>query len=176
MARNIYIMEGETEEKFFRCLRDYLKIDGKPVKHNLFNKKLGPSILGEKYNKIVLVLDTDLIEKHHIEMFLNNLKKLKSLSKFKITVCLQDKNFEDELSYALEFINNKHDLFKRYNSCSESEFKSKLNKSNNLLAKLKEDGLRLNTLYTRAVLFKDLINDRGIVYSQGDKIFLKDKI
>jgi len=57
--------------------------------------KITDSITDKKYDKIFCVLDTDKIETNTFDTLKNNLKMLKFSGP--IFLCIQNKNFEDEL-------------------------------------------------------------------------------
>lgn len=105
MTRILYIAEGEIEERFF----DFLKVSdficsGRFKKFNLMQEKLsGASDIWKKImDKVYCVLDTDCIEKVNFETLVYNIGLLKRICPRNIFLLIQNKNFENELSYVLE--------------------------------------------------------------------------
>ena len=105
MSRILYIAEGEIEERFF----DFLKVSdficsGRFRKFNLMQERLSGAsdILKKIMDKVYCVLDTDCIEKTNLDTLIQNVKLLKRICPRNIFLLIQNKNFEDELSYVLE--------------------------------------------------------------------------
>lgn len=105
MARILYIAEGEIEERFF----DFLKVSdficsGRFRKFNLMQERLSGAsdILKKIMDKVYCVLDTDCIEKVNFDTLVYNIGLLKRICPRNIFLLIQNKNFENELSYVLE--------------------------------------------------------------------------
>lgn len=105
MTRILYIAEGEIEERFF----DFLKVSdficsGRFRKFNLMQEKLSGAsdILKKLMDRVYCVLDTDCIEATNFDTLIQNIKLLKRICPVNIFLLIQNKNFEDELSYVLE--------------------------------------------------------------------------
>lgn len=105
MSRILYIADGEIEERFF----DFLKVNdficsGRFRKFNLMREKLSGAsdILKKIMDKVYCVLDTDCIEKVNFDTLVYNIGLLKRICPRNILLLIQNKNFEDELSYVLE--------------------------------------------------------------------------
>ena len=105
MTRILYIAEGEIEERFFDFLNqnDFIQ-HGRFRKFNLMQEKLLGSndLLKKIMDKVYCVLDTDCIETTNFNTLLHNVKMLRSICPRNIFLLIQNKNFEDELSYVLE--------------------------------------------------------------------------
>ena len=105
MAKVLYIGEGEIEERFFDFLNqnDFIQT-GLFKRLNLMQKKLSGSndLLKKIMDKVYCVLDTDCIETTNFDTLLHNVKMLRSICPRNIFLLIQNKNFEDELSYVLE--------------------------------------------------------------------------
>lgn len=113
--RVIYIMEGEIEMKFFEFLqqKDFIE-PGLLQIHNLMQAKIkdGQNIL--KFNnvwKVYCILDTDCVDVNNLNTLIFNLKKLEQICRKNVFLLIQNKNFEQELSYILS-CNNLCKLFK----------------------------------------------------------------
>lgn len=105
MTKILYIAEGKIEEKFF----DFLKVSDFICsscfrKFNLMQKRLSGSsdILKNNMGKVYCVLDTDCIEKANFDTLVYNVGLLRRICPKNIFLLIQNKNFEDELSYVLE--------------------------------------------------------------------------
>ncbi|WP_418808729.1 hypothetical protein [Phascolarctobacterium faecium] len=100
---NIYIVEGDIEEKFLYYVQPKLSTSrlGKIRQFNLMQNKLSNSnnILNQKYSSIFCIIDTDCITNTHLDTFIYNIKLLKTIGS--VTIFVQNKNFEDELLYVL---------------------------------------------------------------------------
>ncbi len=105
MAKVLYIAEGKIEERFFDFLKrnDFIQ-SGRFREFNLMQDKLSGSndLLKKIMDKVYCVLDTDCIDKTNFDTLLHNLGMLKSICPRNIFLLIQNKNFEDELSYVLE--------------------------------------------------------------------------
>jgi len=105
MNKLLYIAEGEIEKRFIRFLIDKNFIrPGKFAKFNLLQDVLKDtsSILTNKVDKIFCILDMDIATKDFLNNLVKNISKLKTISKSKICLLIQNKNFEDELRYILQ--------------------------------------------------------------------------
>jgi hypothetical protein len=101
MKKVLYIVEGETERRFFRFLQQKEFIQpGKIAVFNLMQEPLKPTnnILTSKIDRAYCVLDTDCVEKDNLVKLMENRKQLQQIcSKNKIYLLIQNRNFEDEL-------------------------------------------------------------------------------
>ena len=105
MTKVLYIGEGEIEERFFGFLNqnDFIQ-PGRFRKFNLMQTKLLRSndLLKSFRDKVYCVLDTDCIETTNFDTLFHNVKMLRSICSGNVFLLIQNKNFEDELSYVLE--------------------------------------------------------------------------
>ena len=105
MTKVLYIGEGEIEERFFDFLNqnDFIQ-PGRFRKFNSMQKILSGAseLLKSKMDKVYCVLDTDCIEAINFDTLIQNIKLLKRICPRNIFLLIQNKNFEDELSYVLE--------------------------------------------------------------------------
>ena len=105
MDKVLYIGEGEIEERFFDFLNqnNFIRL-GRFRKFNLMQEKLSGArdILKKIMDKVYCVLDTDCIEATNFDTLIQNIKLLKRICPRNIFLLIQNKNFEDELSYVLE--------------------------------------------------------------------------
>ena len=105
MTKVLYIGEGEIEERFFDFLNqnNFIQL-GRFRKFNLMQEKLSGAsdILKKIMDKVYCVLDTDCIEKVNFDTLVYNIGLLKRICPRNIFLLIQNKNFEDELSYVLE--------------------------------------------------------------------------
>ena len=84
-------------------------------------------ILKKIMDKVYCVLDTDCIEKVNFETLVYNIGLLKRICPRNIFLLIQNKNFEDELSYMLE-CKNLYEKFKMKHS-TQSDLKRHLAQS-----------------------------------------------
>ena len=169
--KNLVIVEGETEEKFFKDFKDKLKIPSMIVKHNLAQEDLNSKITGKKYHVISVVLDSDVFNEKTISKINKNLK---SINADTINIYIQNKNFEDELVRATENCNTIKDLCNLFGcrSKSLSEFKSRFLKVSNLSLK-KDFKVDFYKLYSNTDI-GDIKFKKGRV-RMGKTIFTKKK-
>ena len=117
---NLLIVEGETEEKFFKTFKDLLNKQSLVKRCNLFQDSKGNKyMIGEKYDNVYIILDADMFTGNW-DIFKRNYKNIIADKKF---VFIQNKNFEDELVHALG-LKNKNNLFKLFSASGKDEFKS----------------------------------------------------
>ncbi len=111
-------------------------------------------VYGSKYDAVSIILGLDLFKEHNFNKISENINKLNAR---KIHVYLQDKNFEDELVYAIDNCNSMRDLFDLFGckSPSASEFKKCFLKVNNLCVKKLD--IRFFRLYNRGSSHKELL-------------------
>lgn len=169
--KNLVIVEGETEEKFFRDFKDRLKVPAMIVKYNLAQEDLNSKITGKKYHVVSVVLDSDIFNEKTISKINKNLK---SINADIINIYIQNKNFEDELVRATENCNTLRDLCNLFGcrSKSSSEFKSRFLKVSNLSLK-KDFKVDFHMLYSYNDM-GDVKFNKGIVRI-GKTIFTKKK-
>lgn len=143
---NLIIVEGETEEKFFKIYKHLLNKQSLIKRCNLFlNTKKNNAIFGEKYDNVYIILDADIFNSANWSIFRENYKKVVTTKNSNKFVFIQNKNFEDELSYALG-IKNKNNLYKLFSALGEKEFKSNFINND---CKNKLEKLDFNKLYIR---------------------------
>ena len=111
MSDRFYLVEGETEQAFFRYLKENRFIaPGKIRKYNLMQKSVTPGkiFLSFRNPEFVCVLDTDVITGNTPDCLTKNLKTLirAAGSRKKIRLLAQNKNFEDELCHILRCAKN----------------------------------------------------------------------
>ena len=114
MSRILYVAEGEIEERFINFLKQHEFIPaGRFAKFNLMQDRLKDTsgILTKKVSKIYCILDTDIVNEENISNLIFNVKKLTEICPHDIFNLVQNKNFEDELRYILDY----HDLGKLFN-------------------------------------------------------------
>ncbi len=117
---NLIIVEGQTEEKFFKTYKDLLNNKSLIKIGRLFqDPTIKNKLFGEIYENVYIILDADMFTGNW-DIFKENYKKINADNKF---VFIQNKNFEDELVYALG-LKNKNNLYKLFSSSGEDEFKS----------------------------------------------------
>ena len=100
---------------------------------------------GEKYDNVYIILDADIFNSANWSIFRENYKKIVTTKNSNKFVFIQNKNFEDELSYALG-IKNKNNLYKLFSALGEKEFKSNFINND---CKNKLEKLDFNKLYIR---------------------------
>ena len=166
---NLIIVEGETEEKFFRIYKDLLKKQSLIKCCNLFqNSKKNNRIFGERYDNVYVILDSDIFSSANWGIFKENYKKINATKKF---VFIQNQNFEDELVYALG-INNKNNLYKLFSVTGDKKFKSMFLKIQGDDCKNRLKNLDFNKLYIRFDECKEQIpKDIKLSILDNKKIF-----
>jgi len=165
---NLIIVEGETEEKFFKIYKDLL-IEKSLIKRcNLFlNTKKNNVIFGEKYDNVYIILDADMFTGNW-DIFKENYKKIVTIEESNKFVFIQNKNFEDELVRALG-TKNKNNLYKLFSASGEDEFKSNFIKND---CKNKLENLDFNKLYIKSEECKEQIpKDIKLSIQDNKKIF-----
>lgn len=176
MGRNILIVEGETEEKFFSDFKPNMKKIHRIIIYNLSQNDVEKNrkIVGQKYDLISVIFDADLDRDSNIECILKNLKTLKSCCD-DINIYIQSKNFEDELEFAIDECNSFNDLCNVFNckSTSKREFKRKFININDL--KNKQIKINFHLLYTRDSKLKEILKERKFVskIKEGKNLFSK---
>ena len=145
MSKNvkyIYFVEGETEEKAIKILKqDYIK-SGKVIVLNQKKITVGHARNIQKSSCVVLIFDTD------DDTYLATLKhNVNILAKYNIDTVLipQVKNFEDEVIYSTS-ITNITDLL---DSKSRSDFKSDFLRITNVLEKLEKNHFDIQKFWSR---------------------------
>ena len=140
----VYLVEGETEAKTVKILKEKYIISGKVV--ILHQKRICPTLLRTltAHSTIILVFDTDVestakIIKQNIELLQNYGNNLD------IVLIPQIKNLEDEFIFSTSIKNIKELL----NSKSKTEFKSAFLKEQNCLKKLADKNFDINKFWSR---------------------------
>lgn len=167
---NLIIVEGQTEEKFFKTYKDLLNNKSLIKIGRLFqDPTIKNKLFGEIYENVYIILDADMFTGNW-DIFKENYKKINADNKF---VFIQNKNFEDELVYALG-LKNKNNLYKLFSSSGEDEFKSNFIKND---CKNKLENLDFNKLYIRFDECKEQIpKDIKLSIQDNKKIFKIKKI
>lgn len=104
MSNILYIGEGKIEKIFIGFLKDSNFIRaGRFKQFNLLQNAIkdSDSILTFKADKIFAILDTDCIDDKFLNNLVQNIIKLRGISKNKVGLLIQNQNFEDELRYVL---------------------------------------------------------------------------
>lgn len=129
--KNLLIVEGETEKKFFLDFKENLKTPHRLYVFNLAQNKLNIEIVGKKYDLVSIILDGDLLIDCNLKLIAKNIDKLNSK---KINIYLQNKNFEDELVHAIYKCKKRKDLYNLFycKDNSADEFKKRFLKVSNL--------------------------------------------
>ena len=141
-VKYIYFVEGETEAKAIKILKqDYIK-SGKVVVLNQSRITLNRLRTIQKSSCVVLIFDTD--NDTYFETLKHNVD---ILTKYNIDIVLipQVKNFEDEIVYSTS-ITNITDLLE---SKSRSDFKSDFLRIATVLDKLKEKNFDIKKFWSR---------------------------
>lgn len=107
MMNRFYLVEGETEQAFFECLKESRFIaPGKIRKYNLMRKAVTPGeyFLSFRNPELICVIDTDVITDSTPDCLAQNLKTLLRVagSPKKVKLLVQNQNFEDELCRILQ--------------------------------------------------------------------------
>ena len=101
----LYIGEGKIEKRFLEFLNqsDFIQL-GRFKEYRLMQDKLSmsDSLLARKRSKIFCILDTDCVEASNFSTLIHNVKMLKGICDGRVFLLIQNKNFEDELSYILD--------------------------------------------------------------------------
>lgn len=98
----MYIMEGEIEERFIKSLKAMGVIaPGRIEVFNLMQQRLKVTsgLLTMIYDRVIGIIDTDIVNHCELENLVFNLKMLSEVSKKPIYLLVQNKNFEDELCF-----------------------------------------------------------------------------
>ncbi|MGP1437713.1 MAG: hypothetical protein ACTTKH_01425 [Treponema sp.] len=140
---NIYLVEGHTEEKAIRLLKEKYIISGKV--YIIHQKLITDTLLRmlKKASNIIMIFDTDTSETYEIVK-----KNIETLQKHKLKVVLipQVKNFEDEIIYATDIKNIKELL----NSKSKKDFKNNFRNTKNVLEKLEKHHFNIEKFWSRS--------------------------
>lgn len=121
MAKNIIVVEGETEEKFYKETRHKSNYQACVKKCNVLEDKIQLSITSKVYDIAVFVIDLDILKSEQNiskkkQRFKNNVKLVQAKTKYFLLQC---DDFEDELIYAGEGIRNINDLCEQF-SCKNN--------------------------------------------------------
>lgn len=140
-----YLVEGETEKKLIKELKNKYIYSGNIRVSNALNKQIPEGFLRTipKNSVIVLIFDTDVYKLEMLEKNIKLIKKYKNVSD--IIFIKQVYNFEDEIIYSTNIRNIKELL----NSKSASEFKKDFLNSTNILKKLEEFHFSINKLWSK---------------------------
>jgi hypothetical protein len=173
-VNNIYIVEGECEEKLLKNLQNYKYgyIDsGKIFIINLMQEKLTErsAVFSKKNDAIACIIDTDICEKANIEAFKHNYKLLHKKAK-KLKIFVQNKNLEDELAKALKI--TKNELYEVFNAQGKKEFKNRFNDITNLIQKLETKSIDYTLLWNSFGEFRALLGDgyEATLYYSGKEL------
>lgn len=159
MKQVMYFFEGETEKQLLNFLKSSKKIkSGKLKKHNLWlNKFKTIRSIPKKNTQLFFIIDTDDIENTGI--FIKNLQTLKF---HEVCLIIQNKNLEDELSYACNKKNTQV-LFKDfYTVTSKDKFKNKFANDKNLAKILTNNQFDFDKLWTRSTIFSKFLEKNNL--------------
>lgn len=150
--KNIYLVEGETEERLVNHLvAERLIEPGKRYKFNLWEKDVINILrkFSRKDNVVIIVFDTDIPQQ--IKRFNQNLKRIVGDSSVKAVILAQQtKNMEEELQYCCSC--NLQKLLGEFNATGLNEFKRKFIKASSLTAHFDRLGFDFGKLWSRGVL------------------------
>jgi len=145
--RNIYLCEGETEQKFINTLKSNdLLIKGKIDIFNFAQRDISKIVRKYNYRSdyLIIIVDTDIFSEATI---CENIKILNK-NKFKFCIFFQNQNLEDELKICC----NKSSLINLYkdfyNVSSSNEFKQRFIKDNSLRDKLNSNSFNIIKLWS----------------------------
>ncbi|MEL3906378.1 MAG: hypothetical protein P1P65_05045 [Treponema sp.] len=140
----IYLVEGETEAKIVKTLKEKYIVSGKVVV--LHQKRISTTLLRTltANSNVILVFDTDVVSTKQI--IKNNIETLQTYGQnIHLILIPQINNLEDELVFSTSVKNIKELL----NSKSNTEFKSDLLKEQNCLKKLQEKQFDIHKFWSR---------------------------
>lgn len=158
-GRIYYIVEGQTEEKIIKELKNKYIFSGKVKVKNLVNEKISDSFIRTLNAEIlIIVFDTDVQEINILEENLKRLKKVKTISK--IIFVPQIKNLEDEIVFSTE-IKRIEELYQK----NKIDIKKHIIQDNSFCDKLEKNNFSIAKFWSR--------NDTGIFkkYINGFKDF-----
>lgn len=138
----IYLVEGQTEEKAVKILKEKYILSGKVI--ILHQRKINNTLLRIMPTnvKVIMIFDTDISNTvHTLEINLDILK----CENIEAILIPQIKNFEDEIVYSTSIKNIKELL----NSKSKTDFKSDFLKEKNCLKKLEDKDFDINKFWSR---------------------------
>ena len=140
----IYFVEGETEEKAIKILKqDYIK-SGKVIVLNQGKIAGGHIRTIPKSACVILIFDID--DDTYFTTLKDNVNKLKKDNKnIDIVFIPQIKNFEDEVVYSTSITN----IIDLLNSKSRSDFKSDFLRITNVLEKLEKNHFDIQKFWSR---------------------------
>lgn len=143
MLNNIYLVEGEIEEKIIKLLKEKYILSGKI--HIIHQKLITNTLLRilKKYSNIIMIFDTDTSETY--KTIKENIKMLKKY-KFQVVLIPQVENIEDEIVYATDI----KDIQKLLKSKSKGDFKSDFLNEKNCLKKLEEHQFSIERFWSRS--------------------------
>ena len=148
-----YFVEGECEKALIKAFMhvdkgSYCFKPGKVEKLNFVFEKLTPAkaMSIKKGTKVVIIFDTDVDQ---IDIFENNIDiliKHGDVDGRNIILVPSVINFEEEIVYSCESINNINDIF---NTKGKEEFKNKFINHKDLVSKLYSVGFDINKMWSR---------------------------
>lgn len=163
MARYMYIVEGEIEERFMDGLKSPKLnkiIPGRIAVFNLMQQKIKPSsgLMTFRYERVFCIIDTDVLTGCELDNLKSNLEMLSEISKKQIFLLVQNKNFEDELTFMASVNNLQTLLGLKHGSLKDIK--------NHLAQKVDYSKLRgkvdFNKYCTRWDRFKTVLDDENI--------------
>lgn len=165
--KNLIIVEGNTEEKFFKDFKSKLKYPAKIIVHNLAQNDFNTNIIGLMYNSVSIVLDADILNKTNVDRINSNLKLLNAN---KVNIYIQNQNFEDELVGSLNECKTLNDLYKLFDCKNKSanEFKRKFLRVSDI-SKKPNFNINFHMLYCNNEIYKNYFN-KGKVQT-GKQLF-----
>ena len=149
MAKNIFCIEGETEQALIKALKI-----GKAQKFNCWENDISKIIRKFSTNShVYIVFDTDkTLSDSEISRFIKNIEVVANQDGLFIHLLQQTQNLEDELVYACNEIKNNKQLHSCFDGCCAREFKEKFLQINNLEDRLNKVGFNRSLLWSRELI------------------------
>ena len=148
----VYLVEGETEEKMVRILKESYIFSGKTL--ILHQQKISSALLRmlPRDSYVVIIFDTDVPEtRDNLDITLQRLKN----SGLNALLIPQIQNLEDEIIYSTSI----KKITELLDSKSSSDFKRDFLKEKNTLKKLKDEDFDIKKFWSR-------IADENSVFGQ----------
>lgn len=148
----VYLVEGETEEKMVRILKESYIFSGKTL--ILHQQKISSALLRmlPRDSYVVIIFDTDVLEtRDNLDITLQRLKN----SGLNALLIPQIQNLEDEIIYSTSI----KKITELLDSKSSSDFKRDFLKEKNTLKKLKDKDFDIKKFWSR-------IADENSVFGQ----------
>lgn len=158
----LYFVEGKTEEKIIKAIRNKYLFSGKVVVLNPVMKKITNLHLTDIKSNTVIILVFDTDNDENIEILKKNIEILKMQKPVKgLIIIPQIGNLEEELVYGT----NIREIKELIPSKSNTEFKSDILKCTNVLDKLEAKVFDIGKFWSR-----NPSNRFGIYRNEAHKI------